>query len=540
MFPTPLRIRVIGSFMILTMTDIDRLRSLLKHAGAVAERLGDEARAEPDGDGYLADPGVASMIERIASHDGDVTMFVGAGVSMEAELPAWNTLVRRLLLAARKDHDAAVLAQWADEVTREGPLAAASVAASLYGGQRAFRRALREALYAHDPTSYVPGALAGQIAWLKRLMGSRLAILTVNYDGLLEQALAERGLDPVSFVGGRREPPGKAAVWHLHGRLARTGPRWQNPGELVLSEGSYVRSTARSFPQRLVGERLGSSLCLFVGLSMTDPNFIRWLYNSAGSEERERYVIFVRQASPIADPHVRKLLEESAVARWHGYGVKPVWANYYGEVAQIVHEIGLRCHGRKPLDFRKRAARRLDNARARLSPSGPRRFADAQAEASRWLRLRLDDVRSACKAANVDLSKHELGLGLWAVDHEHGRIMNWVSSDRAYQDPDALIGTSLHVGSRWVAAAAIANGVSVEGDPNVYASRWHFVRAMPIVAEQREERSIVGALTLTSTTPLTKFPLAQSPAPPNPPAPPGLLGALDSFLTSRAAEFFLA
>jgi hypothetical protein len=41
----------------------------------------------------------------------------------------------------------------------------------------------------------------------------------------------------------------------------------------------------------------------------------------------------------------------------------------------------------------------------------------------------------------------------------------------------------LHAASRWVAAAAIVNGVSVKEDPMVYASQWRFVRAVPIVVE---------------------------------------------------------
>jgi hypothetical protein len=521
--------------------EIEHLRALLKDAGGVAEQLGDEVRAEPPGAGYFAGggaTGIERVIQRVASHDGEVTMFVGAGVSMEAELPSWNVLVRQLLLGAPgkagRPRDPDALAQWAKEVLLEGPLAAASVAASLYS-ERAFRRALRAALYERDPSSYLPGALAGQIAWLKKRMGERLAILTVNYDGLLEQALAERQLKPVSYVDGAQyhEPAGKAAVWHLHGRLARAGARWQREGDLVLSERSYVRSTARDYPQNLVAERLRGSLCLFVGLSMTDPNFIRWLYNSAQGRGGKRFVIFVRQASPVADERVRAMLEESAAARWRTYKVVPVWANYYGEVAQVVHEIGLRCDGSTPLEFRERAARRLQNGKVRLSPSAVGPFADAQGEASEWLRVRLEDVRRNCKAAHVDLTDHMLGLGFWAVDHESGRIMNWVSADRAYQDPDSQVSSSLHVGSRWVAAGAISSGVSIEQDPNVYASRWRFVRAMPIIADQHGERSIVGALTLTSTTPLDRFPLAQAKA------PTGLLGENDAFLTSRAAEFFL-
>lgn len=522
-------------------TEVAGLRELLAKALAAAGELGDDARPEPEGAGYFADAdvgGITVAIEQIAGFTGEITMFVGAGVSMEAELPPWNALVRKLLIRAKSaETDGGAVETWATTVLEEGPLAAAAVAESLYDDDGAFRRALREALYARDPATYVPGALAGQIAWLKQRMGARLAILTVNYDGLLEDALVKRGLQVASYVRARSEPAGKAAVWHLHGRLIRaaSGKRWQREGGLVLSEGSYVRSTTGTFPQELVAERLRSSLCVFVGLSMTDPNFIRWLYNSAGAAGGPRFVIFVRQASPIADRRVREILEASAAARWARYKVTPVWANYYGEVAQIVHEIGLRCGGGHPVDFAVRARARLAHGAARLAPPGSGAFAEAQREASEWLRRRLDDVRAICvaEAPPVDLSDHTLGLGLWAVDHERGGLVNWVSSDRAYQEPGSAVAIPLHAGSRWVAAAAIVNGVSVEEDPMVYASRWRFVRAAPIVVEPEGERSVVGAVTLTSTTPLSEFPLAKGSA------PPGLLMAIDDFLTTRARQFFV-
>lgn len=520
--------------------EIVRLRALLDDAAAVARELGDDARPEPPGVGYFADAassGIEHAIAEIAADAGEITMFVGAGVSMEAELPSWNALVRKLLIGARRagDDDDAVAA-WADTVLEEGPLAAAAVAEALYPDAGTFRRALRDALYERDPNSYVSGALAGQIAWLKQRLGSRLALLTVNYDGLLEAALAERGIETASYVRGRSEPSGKAAVWHLHGRLIRTasGKSWHREGNLVLSEGSYVRSTASTFPQEFVAQRLRSSLCVFVGLSMTDPNFIRWLYNSADQPGGPRFVIFVRQAGLVADQRVQDILEHSAAARWVRYGVTPVWANYYGEVAQVIHEIGLRCGGDRVSEFAARARRRLANGAARFSPASADDFADAQREASAWLRRRLDDVRAICSAADppVDISGHHLGLGLWTVDHDTGEIMNWVNADRAYQEPNAVVRNPLHVRSRWVAAVAIANGVSVEQDPMVYASRWRFVRAIPILVEADGERSIVGAVTLTSMTPLQEFPLAKAKA------PPGLLSGIDDYLATQVGEFF--
>jgi SIR2-like domain len=520
--------------------ELARLRALLADAATVADRVGDDAYPEPAGAGYFADAatsGIEKAIAAISKYDGEITMFVGAGVSMEAELPSWNTLVRKLLIDARKGEDGALLEAWAETVLQEGPLAAAAVAEALYRDEGVFRRALRDALYERAPSAYVPGALASQIAWLKQRMDARLALLTVNYDGLLEAALAERGLKPVSYVRARAEPPGRAAVWHLHGRLMRDAAdkRWSREGGLVLSEGSYVRSTASVFPQKLVTERLRGSLCVFVGLSMTDPNFIRWLYNSADEPGGPRYVIFVRQASPVGDPRVRKILEESAAARWARYSVTPVWANYYGEVAQIVHEIGLRCEGKSPTGFSERARRRLTCGQARISPSDQVEFVEAQREISAWLRERLSDLRLICAAEDppVDLLGHHLGLGLWAVDHERGQVINWASADRAYQEPDAASANPLHAHSRWVAATAIANGVSVEQDPMVYASRWRFVRAVPIVVEPDGERSVVGAITLTSTTPLAEFPLAQTRA------PSGLLNEIDAFLAKHAGSFFI-
>jgi hypothetical protein len=302
----------------------------------------------------------------------------------------------------------------------------------------------------------------------------------------------------------------------------------------VLSEGSYVRSTASRFPQEFVAHRLRSSLCVFVGLSMTDPNFIRWLYNSADQPGGPRFVIFVRQAALVADQRVQDILEHSAAARWARYKVTPVWANYYGEVAQIVHEIGLRSGGATVTAFASRARRRLANGASRLSPRNQPEFAQAQRDASEWMRRRLHAIVAICSASDppVDLGGHHLGLGLWAVDHETGQVMNWVSSDRAYQEPDAIVQNPLHVRSRWVAAAAIANGVPVEEDPMVYASRWRFVRGVPVVVEEGGERSIVGAVTLTSMTPLKDFPLAKGKA------PPGLLSAIDDFLATQVGEFF--
>jgi hypothetical protein len=519
--------------------DVEALRRLLAEASGRAESLAQEPQDEPTGAGYFAasDGGVEDAVRTVAEHDDAISLFVGAGVSMEAGLPPWGELVARLLEGVATELDGEDRAEWVWLTLEEGPLAAAAVARSLYGDEVEFRRALRRALYAdRAPGDYAPGALAGQIAWLKQRLGPRLRVLTANFDGLLEQALGEVGLDAVSYVRARNEPDERAAVWHLHGRLMqnRTGRDWLSTGQLVLAEGDYVQSTYATWPQEYVADRLRDSLCVFVGLSMTDPNFIRWLYRYGPQAEHEHLALFVRQGAPATGRAVRAKLEAAAAARWRRSGVTPIWTNYYGEVAQLIHEAGLRAGGGEPTErFRKRAASRLAYARDLLQPAGPDDFAEAQRDTAAWLRERVEDVRRIGKAHGVDLSGEDLGLGLWVADHERGVAELWATSESVAIGRDAIEARPIHVASRWVGIEAITRGIPLEQDPAVYTTRWRFVRGIPIIVDPLGERSVVGAITLTSVTPIGLSPLAAANA------GAGLLPEIDRSLSTSAADFFV-
>jgi hypothetical protein len=518
--------------------EVEKIRRLLREAGEAAQQIGDEPLSEPPGVGYFPSEdggGLESAIDEISSHPGEITMFVGAGVSTESELPSWNGLVRQLLLGA--ETEAALSGEdqelWMEAVAAQGPLAAAAIARAHYPDEIAFTQALRTALYGgRAPRDFLPGALAGQIAWLKKQLGSRLRLVTANYDGLLEAALTETGLEPVPYVQNRSEPAGKAVVWHLHGRLMRNraDTAWARLGRLVLTEGDYARSSNATWPEGFVARCLEESLCVFVGLSMTDPNFIRWLYRYVNPASRH-IAVFVRQASVVPNEAVRVRLEESAAARWQMAGVKPIWSNYFGEVAQFVHEIGLRIADPNCRRFSERAAERLQAARASLDPPEANSFVDAQQELSAWLRDQVAVVKVIGADLGVDLSQEELGLGLWVANHAEGVAELWGTSEQVWFDRNAVERRPIHVDSRWVGVAALVRGVPVEQDPAVYTTRWRFIRGIPVVVEA-PDRSLMGALTLTSATPLGACPLSVSRAPRE------LLLAIDDFLGAAAAEFF--
>jgi NAD-dependent SIR2 family protein deacetylase len=190
-------------------------------------------KVEPEGSGYFSAAncgGLEDAIETIAAHDGEITMFVGAGVSTESRLPSWNDLIKQLLSGAGSglsDEDRDI---WISETIAQGPLAAAAIARAHYKTEADFRKALRSALYGGlPPERFLPGALAEQIALLKKQLVGRLKIATANYDGLLEAALAQADLSQVSYVRNHKEPSDKAAVWHLHGRLMRNAAEPDGP-----------------------------------------------------------------------------------------------------------------------------------------------------------------------------------------------------------------------------------------------------------------------------------------------------------------------
>lgn len=370
----------------------------------------------------------------------------------------------------------------------------------MYQRETWFTHNLRQSLYEERPTTdYSPQALAVEIARHKELMGDRLTLVTTNYDGLLERALEDRGLAVKSYIQGRNEPADHAAVYHLHGRLM-PGLR---TGRLVLSEADYAAvQHPTAWQERFMTARLNETLCVFVGVSLRDANLIRWLYRTERTTASPKHMaLFVRQASPDLAPDVREALEAATYRRWIAQGVEVVPLDFYGEVAQFVHEVTLRRADSETPSFHTRARALFDAARTTFAIDDPAEFRAVQMIAVDALRDDLlEIVTDTLARESIPLRDEMLGLGLWVVDHERGEVCLWGTSNRALATPDALVPRPLTFRSRWIAVQAVTQGTPLEGDPDIYASSWRLIQAVPIVAEAADgARVIVGALTLTST-----------------------------------------
>jgi hypothetical protein len=98
-------------------------------------------------------------------------------------------------------------------------------------------------------------------------------------------------------------------LYHLHGYLPRRtrrggdaqGARWHEeaPDALVFTDAQYWASVAEpmSFANRVMSFVLHDSRCVFLGLSMTDLNLLRWLALRANEVEADKALQFSRDAA---------------------------------------------------------------------------------------------------------------------------------------------------------------------------------------------------------------------------------------------------
>jgi len=465
----------------------------------------------------LSQPGVGPLIERVSGAR-ELTLLVGAGASMEAGLPSWGQLIEGLLENVATDLpglDEADQEEWVKATIRRDDLLGAGAVVGVMA-KEGLEKLIPERLYGGlGPEAFAPGPIAHQVAALRKIWGEGVEILTTNYDDLLEQALIDAGTARTnirSYTQNREQDKraaGTVAVTHLHGLAGREG----SPTKIVLTEEHYHRmQRGTSWQEELVTARLRESTCLFVGMSLADPNLIRYLYGYKASESPRHAAVFVRQGEPQASASVRKAMEEAAARRWERCGVEAIFVDHFADAAQLLYEIGYRKeageHDYQAVD--QRAEEVISCVERGLAVSDPAEFAERQVSLSKGLRSLVEDlILYALSRSGLEV-KERIGLALWVLTKDGNALVAWAHSDRAHQDPSTVAPVSVQAASDWVSVRTICQGTIVEFDSDNYASRWHFIRGLPLVLEQ-PTRLPLGALTMTSTVSGEKSALGDMP-----------------------------
>ncbi|MBE0523395.1 MAG: SIR2 family protein [Methanosarcinales archaeon] len=301
----------------------------------------------------------------------DLILFLGAGVSSKAGMPDWNSLISKLMVTMIKrqfskslDVTKEEMQLIADEFPKlhgQSPLLEARYIRAGFG--KSFGQEISKILYEGIGkeglgTSILINAIA-RLCVPKRSGPGIRAVVNYNFDDLIENHLEEVNVEyhPI-FRDIDIATQNELGIYHVHGFLPRNIKTYEGVSEslLVFSEEGYhtLFIDPYSWSNIIQLNFLRESICLMVGLSITDPNLRRLLDIAARKNNQIRhYVIFKRL---LASEFFENIGEKKAIktevieafliahhklqeASFQELGLNIIWIEDFDEIPDILNSI---------------------------------------------------------------------------------------------------------------------------------------------------------------------------------------------------------
>jgi len=291
-------------------------------------------------------------------HKGDLSLFCGAGISYDAGIPTWNMLLKSLLKEIYSNNtntpDMDIrLANIFQKKINVSPLILAQYLKLLLG--KKFKATVRESLYknCNDRSDTIDEIV--ELIRPKRNRKNIISVITFNFDDILEEKLEKEKIEFKSiFTEGERLTETEFPVYHPHGFLPRN-KRLTTKNEIVFSEDAYHSQFIDPFSWGNLVQlnHLNNNTCLFIGISLTDPNMRRLLDVSIrknGKREKNHYIIKKRyklsdiysekEIETIKDDKMISIIENIEEQDANELGFNVIWLDEYEEIPGILREIG--------------------------------------------------------------------------------------------------------------------------------------------------------------------------------------------------------
>jgi hypothetical protein len=285
---------------------------------------------------------------RDALRRGRLTLICGAGVSIAAGIPSWNHLLFRLLdrLMNRLSKDYSLDLEESTTVEFQKSYGTSS---SLILGKYLknnlgddFPSETRDALYVQASESSELIKVIAELSRPQRDAKPLDSIITFNFDCLIEEQLQLSSIWNKSiFSESIRHDGNELPIYHVHGYLPRHGDIPKT--ELVFSEDAYHSQfiDAFSWSNLIQLAKLTQNVCLFIGISLTDPNMRRlldvaWRKNS---EKTISHFIVKKRADHKKDSalnQVAHILEEQDA---NTLGLNVIWIDNFDELPKVLTNI---------------------------------------------------------------------------------------------------------------------------------------------------------------------------------------------------------
>lgn len=386
------------------------------------------------------------------------TIFFGAGASTTSGLPNWDELVTRLLVSSGSvpDNDAAALL-----LSRQDPLLVAESARSAYGGD--WLRKLRAALYERvESTDFSPLHRAA-VAHALSGDGTDTSLVTLNFDDLLEQALAkETGLTIRSRTGEKYDRSAPWTVHHLHGLVS---PASVKDVVLTLTEFLDLLGKEESWQLEFLKGALDKGALIIAGTSYRDPDVRQWLHSAlkGAPKEHATIVLLAREGFDVSKADYAQL-DVALADQWKAVGVRPMLLHDFSDAAQVIREL-----------------RYVNNKNYSAPQERARAIWQSHFDGFSTLQTKYVELLEADAAQMKDaLDVESLNLSLWLADGE-GRLVRWAAQDRSYKYPESLRTVETGYDSPWIAGKSLgSDALLIEDLPEGSTRRWRSVLALPI------------------------------------------------------------
>jgi hypothetical protein len=229
--------------------------------------------------------------------EGQLALFIGAGVAMGCGLPSWSELLQHLAVLARLTDAERAAFKCCDVLDQATILEKRLTPAG-------FRRAIAERLHEKTRVSY---SLLHCL--LASLCGESLQAVTTNYDVKFEQALddcaGQCGLPPLSILPFKPVDGSPRWLLKMHGCVRK-------PESIVITRKDYLNYHNKCEAiGGVVQAMLITKHVLFLGFSLTDPNFHKILHavsETIGADLKSHATAIILQENPIM---------QVSPLRWH-------------------------------------------------------------------------------------------------------------------------------------------------------------------------------------------------------------------------------
>jgi len=293
-----------------------------------------------------------------AYNAGNLSLFCGAGISFDAGIPTWNTLLKSLLREVYSDnHDVPDinirLANIFQNRINVSPLILAQYLKTLLG--KKFSLTVRDTLYKDCIDKSKTIDAIAELSRQKRNKKPLKAIITFNFDDLIQEKLTADKIEfKTIFTEGERFKEEEIPIYHPHGFLPRK-KTLTTKNEIVFSEDAYHSQfiDPYSWGNLVQLNHLNSSTCLFIGISLTDPNMRRLLDVSMrknGKGEKNHYIVKKRytleelypdkEKIKTIDEKVIPVIESIEEQDANNLGFNVIWVNSFNEIPEVLLEVG--------------------------------------------------------------------------------------------------------------------------------------------------------------------------------------------------------